>query len=489
MTVPPLPSSFTKFGLFSLYWLLISAFQYGFHISALNQISDVLMCRDRPGAEQNIETLFLLPSCIPMTDAQFSIVTAIFTVGGLGGSLLAGLLTDGYGRRGALLIAALFTFSGSFILFIASGVSALILARFLIGLAAGVSVSVGPVFLGELAPPATRGKTGVLFQLSIVFGILATQTIGLVLSSPWFWRFVPLVSAAIALVQGAAAAAMPESHAWLAGNGQMLEAEQIRERLWIGGSGAKYESLRSEPADIESRTVVADEEADIDDPPLYSEGPSGPVFEAHTNTKAISLWSLLRSPDLRTPVYVVASAMAAQQLSGINAVLYYSNAILGKTLPSLGPYVSLAITVVNAAMTFPPIFLIERIGRKKLLNISMIGSLVSLLAVGYGLNAGHKVLASLAIITYVASFACGLGPVPFVVISDIAPYHAVAALSSAALSLNWTANFLVGLVFLPLRNFLSQGDPFLEGRVFYVFATALTIFGLVLNNVYHEIRQ
>ena len=398
------------------------------------------MCRDPQGAERNIETILFLPSCVPMTDAQFSVVTAAFTIGGLGGSLFAGLLTDKYGRRGSLLIAAFFTFSGAFLLFIASGVTTLVIARILIGLAAGVSVSVGPVFLGELAPPAVRGKTGVLFQLSIVFGILATQTVGLVFSSPWFWRFVPLISAAIALLQVAASAAMPESHAWLAGNGQTLEADQIREQLWVGGSGAKYESLRSEPEDVEARGIVQDEDVDNDDPTLYDE-PTGPVFEAHTTTKAISLLTLLRSPDLRVPVYVVASAMAAQQLSGINAVLYYSNAILGKTLPSLGPYVSLAITVVNVAMTFPPIFLIERMGRKKLLNISMFGGLVSLLAVGYGLDAGKKALSSLAIITYVAydshnmlhsltlictsfrSFACGLGPVPFVVISDIAPYH------------------------------------------------------------------
>jgi len=135
-------------------------------------------------------------------------------------------------------------------------------------------------------------------------------------------------------------------------------------------------------------------------------------------------------------------------------------------------------------MTFPAIFLIERMGRKALLFISIGGAFVSLLAVGYGLDSGMKALSSLAIITFVASFAVGLGPIPFVIISDVAPYHAVSALSSAALSINWISNFIVGLVFLPLRNFLEWGNPDNEGRVFYVFAAILGGVSVALHYIY-----
>ncbi|EJD02102.1 general substrate transporter [Fomitiporia mediterranea MF3/22] len=469
-------SSFTSFGLFCLFWLLISAFQYGFHISALNQISDVLTCRDTQDASKTIFYRHLLPSCIPMTDAEFSVVTSAFTIGGLFGSLIGGGLTERKGRKGALLIDAFITLAGALALTFAPGMFTLGLGRVLVGLGAGIGVSVGPVFLGELAPPAIKGATGVLFQVAIVFGILTTQGIGLSLASPWTWRYVPFASAALAFVQLAIAAAVPESHAWLSGNGQAREAERVRDKLWVGGGGAAYSRVSHDPEAADS------DDEDIADPPA--------VFTAHSANKTLSLGALLRAPELRTPVLVVVSAMAAQQFSGINAVLYYSNLILGKTLPALGPYVSLAITVVNVAMTFPPVFLIERMGRKSLLNISMLGAFVSLLAVGYGLDTNQKVLASTAIITFVASFACGMGPVPFVVISDIAPYHAVGALSSAALSLNWIANFTVGLIFLPLRNFLSQDDPeHQEGRVFYVFAATLVGFGAMLNVVYREKRE
>ena len=113
--------------------------------------------------------------------------------------------------------------------------------------------------------------------------------------------------------------------------------------------------------------VSSSDDEDFDTPPLYADNDAdgdapyegGPIFSAQPRSKTLNLAALLRAPDLRIPVLVVAFTMIAQQFSGINAVLYYSNKILGKTLPELGPYVSLAITVVNVAMTFPAIVLIE----------------------------------------------------------------------------------------------------------------------------------
>ncbi|KAI5124073.1 hypothetical protein M0805_003900 [Coniferiporia weirii] len=475
----PQPSSFTYYGLFALIWVLIFAFQYGFHISALNQISDVLTCRSPSGHGKNITYHIFLPSCIAMTDAQFSAVTASFTIGGLLGSLLGTPLTERRGRRGALIVNGLFIAVGGSLMALAPGMGTLLVGRLLIGIGAGIGVSVGPVFLGELAPPASKGSVGVLFQLAIVIGILSTQLTGMALAAPWIWRFVLFGSAVLAIVQIIISAAVLESHAWLSGNGRTQEAQRVRERLWIGGGGAVYGSVDHEPRNGSDDTL---------NDPLYDDMPEGPVFVARS-TKSISMLQLMGSPEMRVPLLVMAFAMAAQQFSGINAVLYYSNSILGKTLPAFAPYVSLGITVVNVAMTFAPILLIERMGRKYLLNMSIIGGILSLLAVGYSLDAGSKVVSSVAIISFVASFSLGMGPVPFVVISDIAPYHAVAALSSAALSLNWIANFMVGLIFLPLRNFLAWGDPLREGRVFYVFALLLALFGMALNTVYREHRE
>lgn len=305
-----------------------------------------------------------------LTDAEFSVVTAAFTIGGLLGSLFAGGLTERRGRCGALIVDALLTLFGAMALALAPGMFTLTLGRVFVGLGAGVGVSVGPVFLGELAPPAVKGATGVLFQLAIVFGILTTQGVGLALSAPWVWRYVPFVSAVLAIVQLLVAALVPESHAWLEGNGRTREAERVREKLWVGGGGAAYKTVSHDPEGMlhtegicrESQCqflYAAPESDDEEADDVVPSDPNVPVFAAHQPSKTLSLAALLRSPELRIPVLVVVFAMAAQQFSGINAVLYYSNKILGKTLPSLGPYVSLAVTIVNVAMTFPPIVLIE----------------------------------------------------------------------------------------------------------------------------------
>ncbi|THH04819.1 hypothetical protein EW145_g5246 [Phellinidium pouzarii] len=471
----PQSSSFSTYGLFTLVWVLLFAFQYGFHISALNQISDVLTCQTPPGSANHIYDYLFLPSCIVMTHAEFSAVTASFTIGGLLGSLFGTSLTDRRGRRGALIVNGIFLAVGGGCMALAPGISLLLLGRMLIGLGVGIGVCVGPVFLGELAPPTSKGSVGVLFQLAIVFGILSTQLVGMALAEPWLWRFVLLSSSTLAVLQLGISVGVPESPAWLSGNGRAEEAQRVRDNLWVGGGGTAYGSI--------SRGPDRDDSDDELEDPLYADMPEGPVFTSQT-TKSISMLQLLRAPEMRVPLLVMIFAMAAQQFSGINAVLYYSNAILGKTLPSFAPYVSLGSTVVNAVMTFPPIFLIERMGRKYLLNISIIGGLVSLLAVGYGLDTGRKVLASVAIISFVASFACGLGPNYLAYLTQ-----AVAALSSAALSLNWIANFIVGSVFLPLRDFLAWGDPLREGRVFYVFASLLVLFGIALNIVYREHRE
>jgi hypothetical protein len=92
-------------------------------------------------------------------------------------------------------------------------------------------------------------------------------------------------------------------------------------------------------------------------------------------------------------------------------------------LPEFGPYVSLGITIVNVLMTFPPILLIERMGRRQLLTLSTLGAISSLVLVGLGLNTSIVTLSSVAILTFVTSFAIGLGPVPFVMIPEVSPYH------------------------------------------------------------------
>ncbi|KAI0028353.1 general substrate transporter [Vararia minispora EC-137] len=464
-------SSLTVYGWLVCAWALIASFQYGYHISALNQIQAVLTCREILPS-QTFGHMF--STCIPISNSEFSIVTSIFTVGGLVGSLYSDYLQDRFGRKGALQLSAGFTALGAGFSSIASEYGLLLLGRTFVGVGSGIGLCVCPIFLSEVSPSKIRDSVGVLTQFAIVIGIMITQLIGLRFATPTQWRLVPAASCLISIVQLLLSPAIVETPEWLGQHHMNVAATSSERAIWT--VGLKYPQ---QAPDIEA--------------PLLDEAPSPLSDRPREREESVSLLRLFFTPRLRRPLVIVCVAMISQQVSGailvllnMFQVLYYSNDILSKSLPELGPYISLGITVVNVLMTFPPIILIERMGRKRLLLVSIGGLLFSLLLVGVGLNARAPSLSSIAITTFVMSFAIGLGPVPFVMIPEVSPPEAVAALSSIALSVNWITNFLVGLTFLPLRNFLSGGKPDQEGRVFFVFVGALGLFSSVLFRAYRS---
>ncbi|KIJ69595.1 hypothetical protein HYDPIDRAFT_79961 [Hydnomerulius pinastri MD-312] len=458
--------SFTQYGWVVCLWVLTVSFQYGYHTSALNQLQAVLTCRHN---DTSVPLYYGLPTCIPMSDATFSLVTSMFTVGGFFGSLFANIAMDRYGRKGATRLSAAFNAAGAALSGVAASVAPMALGRleFFVGVAAGIGICVGPIYLSEIAPAKIKGSLGVLTQLAIVIGIMVTQGMGFGLATPTQWRVVLLISFALSVFQYLVSPMIAESPAYLNRKGLVDEQKTVIRRLWGDQVGNAPEERSEEPL------LTQEEEDDV---------PRG------EQRAAVTIPQLLASPELRRPLLTIVFAMTSQQISALTThrtlVLYYSNDILSKSLPEFAAYVSLGITIVNFFMTFPPLFLIERVGRKQLIQWSVTGALISHLAVGYGLNSGWVTLSSIAITTFVMSFAIGLGPVPFVIIPEVAPFHAVSAISSVGLSLNWTVNFLVGLVFLQLRNLLANGDPMKEGRVFYVFAAVLLCSTLCFSRLY-----
>jgi len=389
-----------------------------------------------------------------MSDATFSLVTSMFTVGGFLGSSTANIVMERHGRKAAVQISGLFVAVGSGLMAIAPSTFLLLLGRFLTGCGAGIGLCTGPVFLAEIAPSNIRGSVGVLTQLAIVLGIMITQLLGLRMATPTLWRLVLLFSSVASVVQLCLSQFIVETPVWLKQNGKPEDSRAVQSFLF------------QEPGFV-----------DCVEDPLLDETPQGFQHESDVRRgpTSVSIPDLLKNFELRRPLVIVSSAMLSQQVSGINAILYYSNDILSRVLSEAGPYVSLGITLVNVLMTFPPIVLVDRVGRRPLLLASVAGALASLVLTGYGLNTGMTTVSSISILIFVMSFAIGLGPVPFVIISEVDPSRAVSALSSVALSMNWIANFIVGLAFLPLRNTLSGGDSTKEGRVFYVFAGLLLL--------------
>ena len=427
-------------------WVVLCVFQFGFGISELNALEHRLTCTGSA-------------VCFGLSTNAFGLVTTTFTIGGTLSSLACGSVARYMhaGRRACLQASATCVLAGGILLCVSTSFAMLSLARLLQGIGAGIGVVQVPLYLQEISPPALSGEVGILNQVAVVCGIFVAQATGtLVVSANAPTYYVPQVSAVLAACQlliGALWAC--ESPGWLEGEGAYLAAsaplspETIRKRLW---GAATYEVLPTPPDETAQRTAPD--------------------------------WR--RDPQLRRGLWLVGLTQAAQQLSGVNAILYYSTGILSSLMPTLASQIGLLITVVNGALTFPPIFLIseERVGRKALLVGSASGMGLCCFVLAYSLTYGYAALSAIAILCVIACFSMGLGPVPFVILPEVIPAQYGSLGSSFGLSVNWISNIIVAAGFPPLRTALGAWDRGTGGLVFVVFGAANLVAAALIQRDY-----
>ncbi|WVR06252.1 hypothetical protein IAU60_003282 [Kwoniella sp. DSM 27419] len=451
----------------SILWACVSSWYYGYHLSELNFPVNSITCITPAFPPPS-----RLPICLDLDSRLYGLVTAVFTVGGLLGSLISSWVVEKEGIKGGIAWTGYLNLIGVLGMSMAPHWALLALGRFVAGIASGIAICLVPPCLSMIArsSPALAGRSGqigTLNQLAIVLGICSAQVAGLVLTGekgdiPGSWRYVTAISGVVAAVQ-------------IFTSGQIV----------VPGEETDQKSTTPLGEPDEEAGGLAGAQRDEAASPLLPPTPSH--LSAAQSADQLTLRSILSNTSLRRPALLVAAFMAIQQLSGVNAVTFYSTPVLRPLLPTSAGMVGVGITVVNAVMTLPAILLMDRVGRKTLLLVSIaaMAATSSLLAVG--LDTHHEVLSAVAIVTFIAAFSIGLGPVPFLLVSELVPSPAVPAVSSLALSTNWITNFVIAILFLPLRDFLSTPadprDPLSaregEGRVFYAF-TGVLIAGSML---------
>ncbi|GAA5835757.1 hypothetical protein JCM11251_007418 [Rhodosporidiobolus azoricus] len=430
--------------------------QYGFHIAALNSLSTSIICADSTVPDAGRKGSFGLPACIEMSESAFGGVTSAYTVGGLVASLSAGSLIERWGKKGTGTRSAGLIVVGASLVSFGSSLWILMLGRVLIGMSCGIATVLVPLYLRSVAPPAVAGNIGILTQISINVGIFVAQGFSIPLSTAGTgnWRFVSLISAAVAAAQILTSPLMPE-------NGSAKQANN-------------------------SRIYDVSEAEDEERTPFAAEEDSAAASRDVRNDKAssLSVWDVLRSSDtsISKPMWTLVLVMLFQQLSGINAVMYYSTSILTAVNPSSAKTVSLFVTIVNLVATFPAICLVDRLGRRSLLLLSLSIMCLSTAVLGWSINTGHFYVASAFIMLFVVGFALGLGPVPFVLVGEMPVEEAKSATASVAVAVNWTSNLLVGIGFLPLRDYLAS-DGGGSGTVFYIFTICTAVGAVVLSRL------
>jgi len=317
-----------------------------------------------------------------------------------------------------------------------------------------------PLYISEIAPPRERGLFGAMTQVSINVGILGTQTMGYFLSYGSAWRWILAFGICISFVHALGLVAVPESPAWLAAHGNVTKAKQVLQRI------------RGKTFDIKEETdgwntTGGDETAEQEG--LLSQETAGSPTSLKAPTAHLGFVQVVRDPLYRPAIIAVVGIMFAQQVCGINSIIMYSVSLLNGLLPISSGLITILISVVNLVTTLACSPLPDRLGRKTCLLLSIVGQGTSSLLLATSILFGFKVLSALSVLAFVAFFAVGLGPVPFILASELVGHEAVGATQSWCLAANYTATFLVAQ-FFPIVNVALNDLLGGAGWVYYIFA-------------------
>ncbi len=374
-------------------------------------------------------------------------VVSIILLGAMLGAACSGMMTDRLGRRWGLIINGAIYLIGGFYAFSAGTFSNLLIARFIMGIGVGITSQAVPLYLSEIAPIRNRGAFVSTFQLSITIGILVAFGVGYAYSELRDWRMMfgfSIIPAAILFV---GMFFMVESPSWLIGRGHEDKALKVLKR-------------------IRDKVRWAEHEGDIKD------GKKREKF----HLKA------LFKPNLKKVLFLGILLSAFQQITGINTVIYYAPEILhiaGFASSTSALLATVGIGIVNVIVTVVAVWILDKVGRKPLLLIGTAGMVVCLaiLGISFLINAEWiDRIAMFALMGYVGFFAIGLGPVTWVVISEIFPLSVRAQAIGIAALVNWACNFVVSLTFLDLLYFIGSSLTFFVYAIIGVFAFLFSLF-------------
>jgi sugar porter (SP) family MFS transporter len=392
------------------------------------------------GATQALKVLFhLTPSWLGFTVASALVGTVI-------GSMVAGIPGDRYGRRTSLRgMAVLYVISALGCAFAWSW-SALVVFRFIGGLGIGGSSVLGPMYIAEIAPAKWRGRLVGFFQFNVVFGILLAYFSNYVVGTMGFgdaeWRWKLGVSAVPAALFLLMLLGIPESPRWLVKKGRTSEAREVLRQT---GEENFEQELKEIVESIDAEHVTSD---------------------------------ALFAAKYRLPIFLAVSIGMFNQLSGINAILYYLNAIFehaGFSKVS-GDLQSVAVGATNLIFTVLAMSVIDKLGRKTMLLVGSVGTAFCLGGVAtIFLTGRHENLLVWMLIGYIAFFAFSQGAVIWVYISEVFPNRVRAKGQSLGSFSHWIMNALISWTF-PAMAASSGGYPF----VFFSAMMVLQFFVVLL---------
>ncbi|PSN30545.1 Solute carrier family 2 [Blattella germanica] len=395
----------------------------------------------------------------------WSIAVSIFCVGGMIGGAITGLVAERFGRKGGLLLnnvlvvlASIFQGASK----AANSFEMIIIGRFFIGINSGLNAGLAPMYLAEISPVHLRGAVGTVYQLVITISILISQILGLesILGTADSWPTLLAITIVPAIFQIFTLPLCPESPKYLLlSKGQEMEAQKAL--TWLRGTIEVHDEMDDMRTEYESMKLVP----------------------------KVTLKDMFVNATLRIPLLIAMMIMIAQQLSGINAVMFFSTKIfmMAQLDDKNAQYATLGMGAVNVFMTLVSMVVVEKAGRKTLLLIGFSGMCITTILLTICLAYVSSALwisyvSILLVILFVVMFAVGPGSIPWFLVSELFNQSARGAATSLAVAINWTANFIVGIGFLPLQEALG-------GNVFIIFTILLALFVLFVYKKVPETKN
>ncbi|MBN2485210.1 MAG: sugar porter family MFS transporter [Bacteroidales bacterium] len=371
---------------------------------------------------------FLKQSWALTTGQQEWITTAVL-VGAFLGAIFGGRLTDILGRKKIIIYTSIIFAIASILCGISPSPAFLIVSRILIGVAIGISSIAVPLYISEISPAKIRGALVSSFQLMITIGILVSYFSDLAFadeSNPFSWRWMFYVGVFPAIVLFVGMIFMPETPRWLLSKGRNEEGEKVLKKV-------------ENPSDFQDSLKKINEEIEKD------------KSAARFKDIFVATW--------KTPIFIAIGIMFVQQFVGINTVIYYAPTIFllaGFSGAKAAIAATVSVGTINVLSTVVSMFLIDKLGRRKLYFIGLVGMCLSLVALGSffffkdTLGDSLKWATVASILIYIIFFALSLGPLGWLIISEIFPtkYRGV-GVSIGSFS-NWFFNAIVAFTFLKL---------------------------------------
>ncbi|XP_033223958.1 glucose transporter type 1 isoform X6 [Belonocnema kinseyi] len=389
----------------------------------------------------------------------YSVAVSIFAIGGMLGGFSGGTIANRFGRKGGLLLNNVLGVVGACLMGftkIAHSYEMLFFGRFIIGVNCGLNTSLVPMYISEIAPLNLRGGLGTVNQLAVTVGLLVSQVLGIeqILGTNDGWPVLLGLAVCPAILQLVLLPICPESPRYLLITKQW--EEEARKAL---------------------RRLRASNQVEEDIEEMRAEE------RAQQAESTISMTELICSPTLRAPLVIGVVMQLSQQLSGINAVFYYSTSLFissGLTEES-AKFANIGIGSIMVVMTLVSIFLMDRTGRRTLHLYGLGGMFIFSIFItisflikeffGYvqEMIDWMSYLSVVSTLSFVVFFAVGPGSIPWMITAELFSQGPRPAAMSIAVLVNWMANFVVGIGFLKMKSAL-------ENYTFLPFSAFLAVF-------------